>query len=197
MLGNCGSGFVWPHAVVETCCGCAGHWLQVSCCKTCDISSEKEVKLSREADHEGKLSIQEKINLSKYINHSNFVPGDVVLVRDCARKSNFSPVFLSEPFVVTELDDVAKLVILEGLGIQKVIVRHLDDMNEFHGSHHLPQSQAYPVGQGQLSDAEMTAHESHLIFKAKSKWRAMISKSLFHCHQQFRVRVVWGWDLGW
>ena len=88
-------------------------------------------------DHEGKLAIQEKTNLSKYRKHSNFVPGDVVLDRDCARKSKFSLAFLSEPFVVTELDDVAKRVILEGLRIQKVIVRHFDDVKEFHGSHDL------------------------------------------------------------
>ncbi len=79
-------------------------------------------------------------------------PGDVVLVRDCARKSKFDPKFLPDPFVVVRLDEVAKKVILEGLRVQKMVVRHLDDVKIFHGDLDLSEDQAGLVGEMQLPE---------------------------------------------
>lgn len=96
--------------------------------------SQAEVEEARKLDEENKLSKQGKVNSSKYRKKSLISPGDVVIVRDCNRKSKFDPIFLSNPFVVISIDEVSKKVILEGLQSNKLLARHLDDVKEFHGA---------------------------------------------------------------
>ena len=57
-----------------------------------------------------------------------------MLVKDYNRKSKFDPIFLPDPFDVVNVEDISKKAILEGLQSGKTIVRHLDDLKEFHGT---------------------------------------------------------------
>ena len=96
-------------------------------------SSDKELHEARKTDLATKVNRQENVNSSKYRKKSAISPGDVVLARDCT-KSKFDPVFLADPFVILNIDENAGRVILEGLQSTKVVVRHLDDVKEFHGN---------------------------------------------------------------
>ena len=116
--------------------------------------TEEEIEVAREKDRKSKVANQEKVNASKYRARSEIVTGDVVLVRDCDRKSKFSPIFLPDPFEVKDIDEVAKKVILEGIQFDKVVIRHLDDVKPFHGELHSAHSSAV-----QPSDVPMASSE--------------------------------------
>ena len=123
-------------------------------------ASQSEVGEARRTDEENKRSNEGKVNSSKYRKKSLISPGDVVIVRDCSRKSKFDPIFLTNPFVVISIDEISKKVILEGLKSNKLVVRHLDDVKEFHGTlDQMPESSVSESQAGLLSKDELTAHE--------------------------------------
>ena len=95
-------------------------------------SSLRDVSLSRKVDIATKKVRQDKVNLSKYVKHDTVCRGDVVVVRDVVRRSKFDPKFLPDPFVVVDMDEDAKRVVLEGLKDSKLVVRHLDDIKGCH-----------------------------------------------------------------
>ena len=137
------------------------------------VVTEEEMEAARERDRSTKAASQAQVNASKYRVCSKIEPGDVVLVRDCNRRSKFDPIFLPTPFVVTELNEVAKSVKLEGIHLDKVMIRHLDDVKPYHGDcHSKNQSDAsrraetcegpslQPSGMTANSDGEATAQKA-------------------------------------
>ena len=123
-------------------------------------TSQAEIEEARKLDEENKLSNEGKVNSSKYRKKSNISVGDIVVVRDCSRKSKFDPIFLPDPFAVISIDEIAKKVILEGIQCNKLVARHLDDVKEYHGTlddvvdPSISESQA-----GLLSGDELTTQE--------------------------------------
>ena len=104
---------------------------------------------------------QEKVNSSKYRKHTNIEVGDVVLVRDCSRRSKFDPIFLPDPFVVTQRNDESKSVLLKGLNHSKILLRHVDDVKDITYS---PDSETVPMiverNMSHFSNAELIAQEA-------------------------------------
>ena len=91
-------------------------------------SSCKDIRQARSMDDSSKKIRQEVVNKSKYVKHDSFLEGDLVLARNVTRNSKFEPLFLPDPFIVVQLDDDAKRVMLEGLNDSKLVIRHLDDV---------------------------------------------------------------------
>ena len=94
-------------------------------------STDEDVKNARELDTRKKMERQEMINSSKYRIESNVYPGDLVLVRDWTRRSKFDPIFLPTPFIVIELNQEMKNVLLQDLNSSKTLLRHLDDVKKY------------------------------------------------------------------
>lgn len=122
--------------------------------------SQAEIEEARRFDEGNKLSNEGKVNSSKYRKKSNISVGDIVVVRDCSRKSKFDPIFPPDPFAVISIDEISKKVILESIKGNKLVARHLDDVKEFHGTlddvvdPSISESQA-----GLLSGDDLTTHE--------------------------------------
>ena len=125
-------------------------------------SSEIDVRESRKTDHESKVANQARVNSSKYRKQSSIGPGDVVLVRDCTRNSKFDPKYLPDPFILVKLNEDSKQVMLQGLKVQKVVVRHLDDVKDFHGSLDSDEDQTKFMCDAPQSEVEKAAQEAHL-----------------------------------
>ena len=101
-------------------------------------SSSQVVSQAREKDAILKKTRQDAFNSSKYVRHDQVERGDVVLVKDAARRSKFSPVYLPDPFVVVEVAEGAKHVVLQCLRNQRRLVRHLNDVKIRFGHNSLP-----------------------------------------------------------
>ena len=96
-------------------------------------STSEDVHNARELDKEKKSKRQEATNASKYRKQSIVLPGDLVLV--WARRSKFDPIFLPSPFLVQELNEEMKNVLLKDLNSTRTILRHLDDVKQHHHSY--------------------------------------------------------------
>lgn len=104
-------------------------------------STEQDVENARELDTQKKSERQEATNSSKYRTGSRIYPGDLVLVRDWARRSKFDPIFLPSPFIVKELNQEMKSVLLQDLNSTRTLLRHLDDVKECFHEMSLPLAQ--------------------------------------------------------
>ena len=95
-------------------------------------SSTEDIEEAREMDQEKKKERERLINSSKYRKSSDIFPGDLVLVRDWARRLKFDPIFLPTPFIVKERNDDIKNVLLKDLFSSRTLLRHLDDVKPCH-----------------------------------------------------------------
>ena len=117
------------------------------------VASEQEVKLARARDEELKKANQDKVNASKYRKQSEFVAGELVLLRNYDKTSKFNPVFKPEPYVVLEVDPVAKKLILESTATSRRSIRHPDDVKPYHIPHEFVAEHAHQeVGLPHVSD---------------------------------------------
>merc|ERR1712048_495823 len=92
--------------------------------------SDKEVSEARSRDKRLKQANMDKVNASKYRSCSEFVQGDLVLVRN-QRTSKFQPIFRPEPYIVLESDLKAKRIVLESTVSPQRLVRHPDDLKKY------------------------------------------------------------------
>ena len=93
--------------------------------------SNKEIMTGKQKDKMLKLQNEELVNSSKYRKKSTFEKGDQVLVRNYNKRSKFDPIFLPEPFIITDINEVEMKITVKQNG--KELSRHPDDLKPFHG----------------------------------------------------------------
>ncbi|MEM7375836.1 MAG: hypothetical protein AAF587_45020, partial [Bacteroidota bacterium] len=93
--------------------------------------SEDDISKARALDKEKKDQHEGAINASKYRKESDILQGDLVLVRDSARRSKFDPIFLPSPYQVQEVNTEMKNVLIRDLYSPRTFLRHLDDVKKF------------------------------------------------------------------
>ena len=92
--------------------------------------TEDMIQSARQHDAKQKLEYQNSANQSKYKKQSQVSVGDQVLVRNYKKRSKFDPIFLPEPFVITEIRDQGRKLELEKIDDGKVLYRHPDDIKK-------------------------------------------------------------------
>ena len=89
---------------------------------------EKKIQLGIDKDKENKLQVEQKINSSKFKKKLNLTIGDNVLIRNYKKRSKFDPIFLSEPFVVADVRDQGRSILVERITDGQMFLRHPDDL---------------------------------------------------------------------
>ena len=64
-------------------------------------------------------------------------------------------------FIIVKLDEDSKHVMLQGVKVQKVVVRHLNDVKDFHGSLDSDDDQTKFMCDAQQSEVEKAALDDH------------------------------------
>ena len=95
-------------------------------------ASQYEVDQARARDQRLKKANEDKVNASKYRKESEFQPGELVLLRNFNKTSKFDPIFNPEPYMILEVDPVAKKLVLES-STSRQTIRHPDDVKSYHG----------------------------------------------------------------
>ena len=89
---------------------------------------DKKIQLGIDKDKENKLQVEQKINSSKFKKKLNLTIGDNVLIRNYKKRSKFDPIFLSEPFVVADVRDQGRSILVERITDGQMFLRHPDDL---------------------------------------------------------------------
>ena len=118
--------------------------------------TEEQVVAARANDHKQKQKKQEQINQSKYRAESNFVVGEHVLVRNYKKHSKFDPMFIPEPFRVTDIHQSSKTITIRRENDGLELKRHPDDLKRFHGSSSVTMPSSF--------DAPYTASDNESFF---------------------------------
>ena len=90
--------------------------------------SDTEVEYARAHDRAQKEKREDLINSSKYKKASQISPGDFVIIRNYKRTRKFQPLFIPEQYIVTDIADYGRKLVVKRLSDGQVLVRHPDDV---------------------------------------------------------------------
>ena len=92
-------------------------------------ASPEEIVRARMFDLDEKGKRRDRVNSSKYRKATEFSVGDEVLVRNYKKSSKFQPIFIPEPYVVTQINDNGRYYLtLERVSDGQILKRHPDDV---------------------------------------------------------------------
>ena len=94
-------------------------------------ATSTDIEHARERELQQKKSAQEKVNSGKFRIHSDFAPGDQVLIRNYLKTSKFEPTFLPEPFVILDVSNNGQCLTLGRIADGGTLRRHPDDVKLF------------------------------------------------------------------
>ena len=92
--------------------------------------SDAEIANGKERDQRSKSTNEKKVNSSKYRRESSFQVGDHVLVRNYKKSSKYDPIFLPQPYIITNVDHNTKKVTVQI--DNQTLIRHPDDIKPYH-----------------------------------------------------------------
>ena len=73
-------------------------------------TTDKQVTKARESDYSKKEHRQQELNDAKYVKKVSFQVEDTVLIKNAKKKKKIDPLFLPEPYVVTDITPTYVLI---------------------------------------------------------------------------------------
>ena len=90
--------------------------------------TEMKVTEARILDAQKKGDNESQINSSKYRKQSSFEIGDIVWIRNYKKQRKFDPLFITEPYQITNISTEGNKITVKNTVTNSVLCRHPDDI---------------------------------------------------------------------